>query len=89
LNVKKNPIEIEIMKLGEKLDIHIEKYILDHAYSDKKILCALLGMILFCSAGFIGFQKKAYWGLLLGKNTFLRIDFFRACRCHSRSSNWE
>jgi uncharacterized membrane protein YfcA len=54
------------LKLGEKLDTHIEKYILDHAYSDRKILCALIGMVIFCTAGFIGFHKKAYWGLLIG-----------------------
>jgi cupin superfamily acireductone dioxygenase involved in methionine salvage len=55
LNFKKNPIEIEINKLGEKLDTHIEKYILDHAYTDKKMLGALIGMVIFCAAGFIGF----------------------------------
>ena len=66
---KRLPIEVEVMNLGEQLDSRIEKYIYDHAYTDKKYAGAILGAIIGFGIGFLifGLIKMWYYGFIIGK----------------------
>ena len=63
---------MEVLNLGEQLDLHIKKYINDHAYVDKKFVGAIIGSLIGCFLGFLIFGlilEKKFWylGFVVGK----------------------